>query len=343
MVITKIEAGKYSIVTAGGMKFTVEKQHSHYWVVKGNGLGAVQATLKECKEWAEQQIEKPAETVKPDMVAEADEPKTNINKVMPDFICGKIMLNTPTKETCNLLVNELARRGFMWLSFEKIKPDSRNMWRVLGKNTCFYTAEGIRVGYGGIGDCKDINPSIPIVTLTTADFDKPKKEFTKADLKTGMVVECQDGERFMVIEGEYECECGCTANPMPIGEDDNWLDGMNTNSNLTNKTDPNYNIDKVYAPKMQGIGRMFDTVSDRDLIWQRKPEYDWSKAEVNMPILVKAKADRFWHKRYFAKYEDGIVFAWTNGRTSWITDEISGWGCAVPYKGNEHLVEGEDK
>ena len=50
MVVTKIEAGGYSIVTASGLKFEVKKERSHYWVVKGNGLGAVQTTLKECKD-----------------------------------------------------------------------------------------------------------------------------------------------------------------------------------------------------------------------------------------------------------------------------------------------------
>ena len=58
MVVTKIEAGKYSIVTASGLKFEVKKERSHYWVVKGNGLGAVQDTLKECKEWAKRQSDR---------------------------------------------------------------------------------------------------------------------------------------------------------------------------------------------------------------------------------------------------------------------------------------------
>lgn len=43
---------------------------------------------------------------------------------------------------------------------------------------------------------------------------------------------------------------------------------------------------------------------------------DWSKVEVNTPILVKDDYDDKWEKAYFAKYEDEMIYAWSNGRTS---------------------------
>lgn len=48
-----------------------------------------------------------------------------------------------------------------------------------------------------------------------------------------------------------------------------------------------------------------------------KPPVDWSKVAVDTPILVKDSNDHRWLKRYFAKYENGSVFAWDCGRTSW--------------------------
>ena len=47
-----------------------------------------------------------------------------------------------------------------------------------------------------------------------------------------------------------------------------------------------------------------------------EPEVDWSKVKVDTPILVRNLEYRRWVKRYFAKYKDGIVFAWTGGSTS---------------------------
>ena len=47
---------------------------------------------------------------------------------------------------------------------------------------------------------------------------------------------------------------------------------------------------------------------------------DWSKVPVDTPILVKCNASSEWSRRYFAKYEDGKVFAWCGGATSWSTE-----------------------
>ena len=57
---------------------------------------------------------------------------------------------------------------------------------------------------------------------------------------------------------------------------------------------------------------------------------DWSEVEVDTPILVRDNEDTesatvVWLKRYFAEYKDGLVYAWTNGRTSWNEDEMYGW------------------
>ena len=48
-----------------------------------------------------------------------------------------------------------------------------------------------------------------------------------------------------------------------------------------------------------------------------EPEVDWSKVEVDTPILVRDDENKGWNKRYFAKYEDGKVYAWDCGCTSW--------------------------
>lgn len=61
------------------------------------------------------------------------------------------------------------------------------------------------------------------------------------------------------------------------------------------------------------------------MIWlmedYEEPETDWSKVEVDTPILVKEyEHNNNWARRYFAKYEDGFVYAWTVGTTSWTAE-----------------------
>lgn len=49
----------------------------------------------------------------------------------------------------------------------------------------------------------------------------------------------------------------------------------------------------------------------------KEPEVDWSKVKVDTPILVRDKKEGEWIKRYFAKYENGRVYVWKEGKTSW--------------------------
>lgn len=44
---------------------------------------------------------------------------------------------------------------------------------------------------------------------------------------------------------------------------------------------------------------------------------NWSKVEVDTPIFVRNRIGDTWKCRYFAKYEDGKVYTWCCGRTSW--------------------------
>ena len=59
-----------------------------------------------------------------------------------------------------------------------------------------------------------------------------------------------------------------------------------------------------------------------------EPETDWSKVEVDTPILVRDIEYNRWIKRYFAKYENGLIYAWNGGATSWSTDAITDWAYA---------------
>lgn len=59
-----------------------------------------------------------------------------------------------------------------------------------------------------------------------------------------------------------------------------------------------------------------------------EPPVDWSKVPVDTKILVRDSEDEKWRKRHFAKFEDGKIFAWTRGVTSFSSvssDSITRW------------------
>ena len=68
------------------------------------------------------------------------------------------------------------------------------------------------------------------------------------------------------------------------------------------------------------------------------PPVDWSKVAVDTPILVRDSKKNVWKKRYFAKYENGMVCTWGYGATSWSADsgDITDWKMA-------NLAESEEK
>ena len=57
-------------------------------------------------------------------------------------------------------------------------------------------------------------------------------------------------------------------------------------------------------------------------------EVDWSKVEVDTPILVRDNDDGKWIRRYFATYDGEFVYAWNGGCTSWSEEYTTGWKCA---------------
>lgn len=59
-----------------------------------------------------------------------------------------------------------------------------------------------------------------------------------------------------------------------------------------------------------------------------EPPVDWSKVAVDTPILVKDVKSGEWNRGYFAMYENGTVFTWYHGATSWSAEgdsDITSW------------------
>ena len=57
-------------------------------------------------------------------------------------------------------------------------------------------------------------------------------------------------------------------------------------------------------------------------------EVDWTKVKVDTPIYVTNTKDKDWRPRYFAQFENGKVYAFLHGATSWSAEDIDyvyGW------------------
>ena len=71
-----------------------------------------------------------------------------------------------------------------------------------------------------------------------------------------------------------------------------------------------------------------------DIVNSEFEEYlDWSKVPVDTKILVSDDGER-WTRRYFAKYENGRVYAFYDGATSFTgsNESLLGWEYAKLYE-----------
>lgn len=85
----------------------------------------------------------------------------------------------------------------------------------------------------------------------------------------------------------------------------------------------NYFLPRVMVAStcFEGKGQLIDIAEYLGIV-------DWSKVVVDTPIFVRNRIEDVWKCRYFAKYEDGKVYTWCGGRTSWsnvISDEPVNW------------------
>lgn len=59
-----------------------------------------------------------------------------------------------------------------------------------------------------------------------------------------------------------------------------------------------------------------------------EPPVDWSKVPVDTKVFVRDCDSAYWNHRYFAKFEDGKIFTWANGTTSFTAkgfDDVTWW------------------
>lgn len=87
-----------------------------------------------------------------------------------------------------------------------------------------------------------------------------------------------------------------------------------------------------------GVPECYDEVKDWLFSEYEEPEVDWSKVKVDTPILVRDILKSEWIKRYFAKYENGRVYVWKEGKTSWSAvneHDVNSWKYAKLAESNE--------
>lgn len=135
--------------------------------------------------------------------------------------------------------------------------------------------------------------------------------FSKKDLKSGMIVENEIGNYFLVVDDM-------------LIYDDNYILLDRFNDDLTSNL--YYAIIKVWEIKepfhryLRVPCNLKDVEQKLKPIFNREEEVDWSKIEVDAKVLVSINGQD-WCPRHFAKYKNNEVYVWCDGCTSFTVED----------------------
>ena len=91
----------------------------------------------------------------------------------------------------------------------------------------------------------------------------------------------------------------------------------------------------------KGVGGMKTFKQFAKSNWEKQPNIDWSKVQIDTKVLCKDEDG--WHRRYFAGVNDeGKPLVFYFGANSWTADNntTSTFSNVVLFEGNEHLLKG---
>lgn len=74
-----------------------------------------------------------------------------------------------------------------------------------------------------------------------------------------------------------------------------------------------------------------------EIVMEYEPKVDWSKIAVDTKVLVRDSEEYEWVPKYFAKYENGLVYTFLGGKTSFTdngNNDIIDWRYAKLYEGD---------
>ncbi len=161
---------------------------------------------------------------------------------------NKIAVHCKTEEEAEDFCRKMHEHGMKWYDGENLLENT--VWHMHGEKTCY--------AYGVSFAPYEWTMKREYRILEWSDY--MQKEFTKADLRDGMVVEQGNEERFLIVGDRVLC-----------------LDGFNQLSqyadDLTNRSfGEAYGIEKVFKVKNNRATNLEEIFKDEnlELIWERK-------------------------------------------------------------------------
>ena len=168
---------------------------------------------------------------------------------------GKIAVHCKTEEEAEEFIKECFKHGIKWC----YSDENTTHWEEVNERN-YYVYSGRHLYYGnGIS-----NPN----EITIVEY----KEDSKMELKEGMIVECRNGNRYLLRKRNSELMCS---------NFDGWFTATyNEKLNENGYYGEDFDIMKIYEPRANVLRNLFD---DKYLtcIWERKEPKKMTLAQIS--------------------------------------------------------------
>ena len=171
-----------------------------------------------------------------------------------------IVVHCKTIEEANDFCKQMDTHGLKWCNGQSYLDGTEDDWNQYKKETCYHN-HGYYANYNYYKKCN-------YTILEWSDF--MKKEFTKADLKYGYLVELRNGNKAIYMPTtkgdyfDYMSSASCL-----------WVNDYNEDLMCTVKCSKtrDYDVVAVYGYSNTGYKTITKEVDDyRELLWRRKDE-----------------------------------------------------------------------
>ena len=206
-----------------------------------------------------------------------------MEKMIERFKNGEFVVNCRTEDQAKKFIEICYDNGIEWYSLINEKTTD---WSSYEEETC-YRGEGCRLNYGYEDWYKG---EYEIITFEEFMEEYNMKEFTKADLKTGMIIVNRKGVEYVVIKG-MEHGFDSTKDAFMNISKHTW-DGLDfyTNDLLNNNDMPEMDIMEVYlAPHPYCIQDIDYERDKRKLLWKREEVKELTVDEISELLGYKIK------------------------------------------------------
>lgn len=176
-----------------------------------------------------------------------------------DFKNGKIEAHCKTEAEAKEFIKECYKHGISW----KRSCENETNWKRYKEYIYYRCDSNLRLNYGNMNS--DLKVKLPVVEY---------KEDNKMELKEGMIVECRNGNRYLLRNVRGDLLLSANKGWTEYTYDNNFIDiGENTFNG-------DYDIMKIYESKAHTLEHLFDN-QYLTCIWERKEPKKMTLAQIS--------------------------------------------------------------